>query len=57
MLNFDISHASPQKKDRELYKMDPNLPKIVVIKNASVKPLCLKNKLAYVFRNDNPVSC
>ena len=34
-----------------------NILRIVVIRNAFLNPLCLKNRLAYVLRKDNPVSC
>jgi hypothetical protein len=34
-----------------------NILNMVVIRNALLNPLCLKNRLAYVLRNDNPVSC
>jgi hypothetical protein len=34
-----------------------NLLKIVVTRNALLNPLCLKNRLEYVFKNNSPVSC
>lgn len=34
-----------------------NSLKIVVTRNALLNPLCLKNRLAYTFKNASPVSC
>ena len=34
-----------------------NSLKIVVTRNVLLNPLCLKNRLEYVFKNNSPISC